>query len=138
MMRILLIHPDNIQRELLQFLLSKAGYDVEPVRTLARAQQELLADKSAGLIALEETMRDHLYRLCAELRRNKFDGPIIVLAGDADIDDELRAFESGADDYISSPFDPTVLMSRLGSVVRRLRTPIPFAEVARQDVSPNL
>ncbi len=135
-MRIVLVHPDNIQRDLLKFLLGNAGYAVVPVQTLSRAQQELLTNTQSGLVVMEDTMHDHLYRLCSDLRQDRFEGPIIVLAGEPDVEDELLAFQAGADDYIASPFDPTVLISRLDSVVRRFRGSFTGQHLTGESASP--
>src|SRR6266700_2189397 len=49
------------------------------------------------------------------------DVPVIVLTGMLDEDYILDAFEAGADDYVTKPFQPRVLVARVRAVVRRLQ-----------------
>ncbi|MFJ9456869.1 response regulator [Kitasatospora sp. NPDC101447] len=51
--------------------------------------------------------------------------PIIVLTGRADIEDKLRAFDAGADDYVTKPFVVDELLARLRAVLRRPAPPAP-------------
>jgi len=55
--------------------------------------------------------------------------PIIVLSGRADSTDKVKALDAGADDYVTKPFEPSILAARLRAVLRR---------VARHDASPVL
>lgn len=45
--------------------------------------------------------------------------PIIVSSARSDIDDKVEALKSGADDYISKPYDPKELVARIQSLLRR-------------------
>lgn len=45
--------------------------------------------------------------------------PIIILTGRASAQDVTRSLDSGADDYVTKPFHPDVLISRIGAVLRR-------------------
>lgn len=57
--------------------------------------------------------------ICRELRQS-FQGPILIFtAKDTDID-QVTALESGADDFISKPVDPMVLLARIRALLRRL------------------
>ncbi len=47
--------------------------------------------------------------------------PIVVLTSEEGPGAERRGLELGADDYISKPFDPAVLSSRVNAVFRRLK-----------------
>jgi pilus assembly protein CpaE len=61
------------------------------------------------------------YEVTHQLRRDpQFSTtPIIVLTAQSGLQDKLRAFEVGADDYLSKPFEPAELVARITSLVRR-------------------
>ncbi|MGW2249937.1 response regulator [Kitasatospora sp. NPDC001660] len=51
--------------------------------------------------------------------------PIIVLTGRTGIEEKLRAFDAGADDYVTKPFQMGELLARLRAVLRRPAVPAP-------------
>jgi DNA-binding response OmpR family regulator len=76
--------------------------------------------------------------ICRTLRR-KSDVPIIMLTARDEISDKIVGLELGADDYVTKPFDPKELMSRVKAVLRRIggqRSAKTFLKVA--DLSMNL
>ncbi|MQS17659.1 response regulator transcription factor [Streptomyces kaniharaensis] len=66
--------------------------------------------------------------------RSTLSVPIIVLTGRADIEEKLRAFDAGADDYVTKPFLMDELLARLRAVLRR---PAPFAPSPSARIGPH-
>lgn len=59
------------------------------------------------------------YELCARLRRDDVWSPILMLTAKTGSDDEARALDNGADDYLAKPFSYAVLLARVRALVRR-------------------
>ena len=60
------------------------------------------------------------WTLCREIRQTS-DVPVILLTARSQEFDELTGFEVGADDYVTKPFSPAVLMKRVGLVINRTK-----------------
>lgn len=60
------------------------------------------------------------WTLCREIRKTS-DVPVILLTARSQEFDELTGFEVGADDYVTKPFSPAVLMKRVGLVINRTK-----------------
>jgi len=63
--------------------------------------------------------------------RRKQDTPIIILTARAEETDQLIGLELGADDYITKPFSPRVVVARVRALLRRVDTVQPQAQVLR-------
>ncbi|QDK36860.1 DNA-binding response regulator [Bdellovibrio sp. NC01] len=61
------------------------------------------------------------FEYCRELRSQRmfYDLPIIILTGQSQLDSKVHAFELGADDYITKPFEARELKARVLSKLRR-------------------
>ena len=59
--------------------------------------------------------------ICRQLRENNFKNPIIMLTARSEQIDKIIGLEIGADDYLTKPFDPRELLSRVRAQLRRLR-----------------
>jgi len=57
--------------------------------------------------------------LCKKFRAGGGSTPVLMLTGKSEIDDKEVGFDSGADDYLSKPFDARELMARIRALTRR-------------------
>lgn len=109
-------HPDI--RTAVSRYLGKKGMEVT-VAEDAREMDERIAQRRPDLIVLDVMMPGETgLRACQRLRRDT-DIPILLLTamdGDADL---LRGFDSGADDYMTKPFNPAELLARIKAILRR-------------------
>jgi two-component system phosphate regulon response regulator PhoB len=119
--RILVVDDEEDLLELLNYNLSKEGYRVTCVASGERALKEaqtLLPD----LIVLDLLLpRVDGLELCRVLRSDARTRhiPIIMLTAKSEESDIVRGLELGADDYVTKPFSPRVLMARIKTVLRR-------------------
>ena len=61
------------------------------------------------------------YEVLAEVRKKKVYVPILVLTAKDGLDDKLKGFEMGADDYLTKPFERKELIARIDALVRRTK-----------------
>jgi len=59
------------------------------------------------------------YAVCRELRSSGFQAPILMLTARDAVDDRVSGLDSGADDYLTKPFDFKELLARLRALARR-------------------
>ena len=76
------------------------------------------------------------YQVVSELRSKKIETPVLILTAKDAIDDKVRGFKSGADDYLVKPFEKEELLVRLEAMVRRnnrsyLKDEIKFKELEK-------
>lgn len=102
----------------LRILLEDEGFKVSFAATRKEAVRELEA-RDFDLILLDLTLPDGSgYSLCTAIKRRK-EIPIIFLTAMDDEASIVTGFDLGADDYITKPFKPMELVSRVKNVLRR-------------------
>ena len=96
-----------------------AGYEVEMAEDGESALQ-LASDGRFDAILLDLILpkMDGL-TVCEELRRIDVDTPVLMLTVKSDLDDRVRGFAAGADDYMGKTTDIIELLARLKAVLRR-------------------
>ncbi len=119
--RILLVDDDPLMRHIVIAALAKDNYEVVE----ADSGSEGLAKAQAvhpDLILLDVMMPDvDGYEVCHRLRAASTTAnvPIIMLTALGEINEKVRGMQMGADDYITKPFDPRELRSRVLAHLRR-------------------
>jgi two-component system, cell cycle response regulator len=115
-MRILVAEDDALSRTLLERTLQRAGYDVVAVADGAEALVELSRQDPPRLALLDWVMpqKDGLW-VCREVRNRKEQAYtyLILLSSRESKQDIVFGLESGADDYLTKPFDVDELKARL-------------------------
>lgn len=118
MAKVLLVEDDREIVENLTEYLSTEGYLVKSVNT-QKDTMEILEKETFDLLLLDVTLKQgNGYGVCTAVKE-KYDLPVIFLTA---LDDEfsvVTGLDMGADDYISKPFRPRELVSRMRSVLRR-------------------
>lgn len=119
--KILIVEDEQPIREMLAFHLSRAGFETleAPDSRTARRQ---LADERPDLALIDWMLPDASgLELTRMLKRDTDydDLAIIMLTARADETDKIMGLDGGADDYITKPFSPRELVSRINAVLRR-------------------
>ena len=120
---ILIADDEPNQLELLSYNLEQAGFTVMQAKNGQDALQKI-EDHAPDLVILD-WMMPHLsgIELC-RLLRSRSDImllPIIILSARGEEGDRTLGLDSGADDYMSKPFSPRELVSRVKALLRRSR-----------------
>ena len=116
--RILVVDDEPDLREILQFNLEQAGYQVDTAESAEAALQVLTPQHT--LLLLDVMMGGMSgFQLAELLRRLHNDIPIIFLTAKDTETDLLRGFQTGADDYIAKPFSLHEVLARVKAVLRR-------------------
>ena len=120
---ILIADDEPNQLELMSFNLSNAGYSIIKA-TNGKEAIELIENHSPDLIILDWMMpKMSGIDVCRTLRsRSETKNiPIIILSARSEDSDKSLGLDTGADDYISKPFSPKELISRVKALLRRAR-----------------
>ncbi len=121
MSRILVVEDEQHLAEGLRFNLEAEGYEVEVAET-GEAGLELLAAASPpfDLLVLDVMLpgKDG-FTVMSELRSAGHYVPTLMLTARGHADDVLRGFAAGADDYLTKPFELSILIARIGGLLRR-------------------
>lgn len=109
------------------------GFEVSEAASGSQALEKL-RDTLPDLILLDVMMPDLDGFETLRLVREISTVPVIMLTAKGEEDDRVLGLELGADDYITKPFSPRELVSRVRAVLRRTETPsTPIHEVIEVD-----
>ena len=118
MARIMVVEDEKQMQDILAEYMRRGGHSCvtaeDGVEALALLKQE-----HADLLILD-VMMPHLdgFTVC-RLVRERSGIPIILLTAKAEEEDKLKGYEYGADDYMTKPFSPRVLLAKVNALLRR-------------------
>lgn len=121
-MKILVVDDEPSISMLLDFNLKLAGFDVHCVYD-GEAVFEAVRSFRPDLIVLD-LMLPKLdgIQVCRKLRGDSNKVPIIMLTAMQDLNDKIAGLDNGADDYMTKPFSPQELISRIQAILRRTQS----------------
>lgn len=119
MAAILLVEDDSTIVDNLCGFLAKEGFTVTAVSGQKQAQEQI-GSNSFDLVLLDISLTEgNGFAVCSYVKQNT-DIPVIFLTASGDEYSVVSGLDMGADDYISKPFRPRELVSRIGVVLRRV------------------
>ncbi|HVL75959.1 MAG TPA: response regulator [Noviherbaspirillum sp.] len=119
--RILIVDDEPAIVDLLKFTIDKAGWDATLSYSATEAW-ELMQRQDFSLVLLDWMLPDLSgYHLLSRIRGNRRTEqlPVIMLTARGMEEDRVAGLDNGADDYVTKPFSPRELTSRINALMRR-------------------
>ncbi|MCL4259577.1 MAG: response regulator, partial [Anaerolineales bacterium] len=117
--RILVVDDEERMVRFIRMNLEHDGFQVTEAFNGKQALQKM-RDTTPDLILLDVMMPDiDGFETLETIRESGNTVPVIMLTAKGEEDDRVRGLELGADDYVTKPFNPRELVSRIKAVLRR-------------------
>ncbi|WP_213582809.1 response regulator transcription factor [Paenibacillus sp. J2TS4] len=117
--KVLLIEDESRIREIVADYFERDHWTVYEAEN-GRQALDMLAHMKVDLVILDILMPEcDGWTVCKSIRA-KSDIPIIMLTAKSEDDDKMMGFELGADDYVTKPFSPKVLVARAKTLMKRV------------------
>jgi two-component system phosphate regulon response regulator PhoB len=121
MQKILIVEDDDDIRELIAFNLEMSGYEI--IKCDNGEDAIKIAVKENPDLFLLDVMLPGIdgFEVCRKIKKNQNlkETPVIMLTARTEDDDIITGLETGADDYITKPFRPKILLARVKTALRR-------------------
>ena len=115
---VLIVEDDKNIQELLQMYLEKEGYAVTVASDGGQGLAKFRAIKP-DLVLLDVMMPVMDGWAVCKAIRSEGDTPVIMLTAKGELDDKVAGLKSGADDYVTKPFEMREVLARIEAVLRR-------------------
>lgn len=117
---ILIVEDEQRMRDLLTVYFKKADFKCFPVDNGDDAVETFFSEKID--VVLLDIMIPGIngWEVCKSIR-SESDVPIIMITAKSEEDDKLMGFDLGADDYVTKPFSPKVLVARTTNLLKRAK-----------------
>ena len=117
-LKALIVDDEWNMRNLLRIYLTKQGFEVREVSN-GKEGLEIVEQEPFDIILLDLMMPDmDGWEVCKRIRE-KLMTPILMLTARTETKDKVQGLGSGADDYVTKPFDPEELIARVFALIRR-------------------
>ena len=119
MKRILILEDDESIRDEIVILLNTAGYIAETIQKFDNSVEDILK-ASPDMVLLDINLPFKNGKDILREVRQVSDVPVIMVTSSDAERDELVSMGYGADDYITKPYNPTLLLLRIGNIFKRI------------------
>lgn len=131
MKKILIVEDDNVLREELKRLLITASYEVVVIHQFEHTLEEM-KNVEADLILLDINLPvKNGEQILREFRKTS-SVPVIMITSFDNESDEVLSMSYGADDYITKPYNPTILLLRIEAIFKRMEQN--YSQITYQNV----
>lgn len=133
-MRILLVEDERKVADFVKRGLQEAQHVVDAVSSIAAAD-DLVSGQDYDLLIIDCMLPDGDGRhFCRDLRARGVAVPVLLLTAKASTTDKVMGLDSGADDYLTKPFDFIELLARVRALGRR-RAAVPVGQLSIADLT---
>ena len=120
MIRVLLVEDEKRMNEALAELLRQEGYNVDAM-TNGEGGMTAIVENSYDLAVLDVMLPGASgFDIASAARDAGITMPILMLTAKSSLEDKIMGLDSGADDYLTKPFEPRELLARLRAMTRRV------------------
>lgn len=109
---------DNNCRNVISFL-EKEGCQVDAVKTFSAASEKTDLYEYDCILLNPDLSDASGFKLLEELNSNERNDGVIIISANSSLEEKLKSFDLGADDFLAKPFEISELHARLNAVVRR-------------------
>jgi two-component system cell cycle response regulator CtrA len=118
-MRVLLIEDDTTTQQSIQMMLESTGMVVDAT-DLGEDGLEIGKLYDYDIILLDIMLPDmDGFEVLRRLRDSRVETPVLILSGLTESENKVKGLSTGADDYLTKPFDKAELLARIQAIVRR-------------------
>ena len=118
MKRIMIVEDDKIIAEELFYLLNNADYEAIILNDFKNAKKEIL-NSNSNLVLLDINIPYLNGELLLKEIRKESHIPVIMVTSKSNESDEVISYSYGADDYITKPYNPTILLLKINALLKR-------------------
>lgn len=119
MKKIMIVEDDEVIKDELSELLKNSSYLVESVKNFEKAKEEIFK-YNPDLILLDINISYLNGELLLKEIRKESSVPVIMVTSKSGEIDEALSITYGADDYITKPYNPTILLLRIQNIFKRM------------------
>ena len=114
----MIVEDDKVIAEELLYLLKNADYDACILKNFQNAKSEIL-ESEVDLILMDINIPFINGELLLKEIRKESNIPVIMVTSKANEVDEVISYSYGADDYVTKPYNPTILLLKIGALFKR-------------------
>lgn len=119
MKKILIVEDEKIIRNELKTLLENSGYEISAIENFNNTKEDIIKSK-VDLVLLDINLPNVNGEILLKEIRKETNIPVIMVTSRIGEVDEVLSISYGADDYITKPYNPTILLLRIQNIFKRM------------------